>query len=265
MNNIENLIKNLEKYFNEKNLDEENLYKEINKYLNKKNYKKENNQLKVKSNSSISKSKKNNLIRNNNILDRFDIKKSKKSIFKFNSIDDVSNSLKLIKNVDSIASYLKNNEDESARIYLKILNMYIKNIDKKLKLEDEFDDDYGDEFIEKFINILSNDFLNKFMDSILKRLKNNNNSSFMNGLLIKINNYLKNLTIYTKVIYQEEILSEEDINKFKMTVIKTDDSQLNKKICDVNRLPYFLETFDEYHEEYIRVIKGSISCYSNKL
>ena len=87
----------------------------------------------------------------------------------------------------------------------------------------------------------------------------------MNGLLREINKYLNKLTIYSKAIYPNDYILDEDMNKLEIIPEKTDKQELNKKIYVVDMLPYFLEIFDENHEEYVRTIKGLVYCYSSKL
>ena len=262
------LIENLKKYFKEENLDDKELLIELKKYFEKENLGKKENLTKCKKQSNIC-SNNNKISKKNNVIDKFRILKQKQAVFKFNDIKDVESSLALIKDVENISSYLKKSTDENANTYLKLIERYKRNIDKKLKIEDCFDEDEfyecGEEFIDKFISILSNDFFNKFMFGIMRVLKNDKNSKFMNGLLNEINKYLNKLTIYSKAIYPNDYILDEDINKLEIIPEKTDKQELNKRIYDIDMLPYFLEIFDENHEEYVRTIKGLVHCYSSKL
>lgn len=265
------LIENLKKYFKEENLDNKELLIELKKYFEEENLDVKENLTECKKQENIYSNNK-KISKKNSVIDKFKILKQKQAVFKFNDIKDVENSLSLIKDVENISSYLKKSTDENAKIYLKLIERYERNIDKKLKIEDCFAEDdedefyeWGEEFIDRFASILSNDFLKKFMISIMRVLKNDKNSKFMNGLLREINKYLNKLTIYSKAIYPNDYILDEDMNKLEIIPEKTDKQELNKKIYVVDMLPYFLEIFDENHEEYVRTIKGLVYCYSSKL
>ena len=127
------LIENLKKYFKEENLDDKELLIELKKYFEEENLDVKENLTECKKQENIYSNNK-KISKKNSVIDKFKILKQKQAVFKFNDIKDVENSLSLIKDVENISLYLKKSTDENAKIYLKLIERYERNIDKKLKI-----------------------------------------------------------------------------------------------------------------------------------
>ncbi|MGL6024982.1 MAG: hypothetical protein ACRC0F_10245, partial [Cetobacterium sp.] len=214
----------------------------------------------ISKNKPVEKKNEQNL--NHKIEIREEIKKEKMMFEKKENFDNECEII--IDNLEEVEIFLTESEEIEAEMYIKILLQYKNSIKRqidKIKISTIDEDEYSEDLTYKICNIIERDFI-RLLQSALKGEKIKK-TLFYKQLREKFENYLYSLNFYKKELKIEENqdLTEDCYTYMNLSKVSTEDKQLNKKIKEIELMPYFLKfkNEDEAVEEY--VTKGKAIVY----
>lgn len=108
---------------------------------------------------------------------------------------------------------------------------------------DEFDtDELPEQLTDIFWDAAEKPLFQMFMPEIYRGLGVKEKAAFYRGLLDVVNAYLSSLCIYTESVHVGDRMDEQDL---QILTLATDDPALVGTIHEVERLPYYLDTFED--------------------
>jgi len=205
------------------------------------------------------------------LINSFQIERTETILFS-NNLDAIQSGFLKIENVNRLKSILENNASDDARILLKNLDQFVKDIARmKSKLNPEKLDrnEISDAASRALANVLENSVINKFVNGIYRGFNYKPElKAFYSDLLSELNSYLKSLTVYTKdiTLFEKQKISDDMFEFMQLTPKKTDRKEQHEVIAEIERLPYILNFINEDGEPEILIIKGMLSVfrYENK-
>lgn len=189
-----------------------------------------------------------------------EVEKSEIEYFSINSKNKVAFSgdvakiraqLNMVLQIDDIKESISSSglERDSKTAFLLLIDEYHKQLERKVrdikwnKLNEE---DLSDKISETVFKVMEKNIFNNLMIALYRGIcfvKSEANLSVINC----INNYLSRCGIYTKMVRRGEIVNRD--NQGYLTINPqfelTNDADKNNIISEVEKLPYFMDFYDE--------------------
>lgn len=189
----------------------------------------------------------------------FQIRKNNRQFFT-NEIRDAEKSLATAEKVSDIIFFLKNSNFAKKESFIQVIENYRRNLQKfadKLKRGKFDEDNFSEEASKAFFSTLSKYFLTTIPVSIYRG--NKEDPAFYRAFLEKINEYLAACHVYTEFVEPKKFMTHDNLEKMNVIKKSTDVKSEDKRIYEVERLPYFLEYLTEDGDIEHVVFEGTMT------
>lgn len=166
---------------------------------------------------------------------------------------DWENATAKLKDIQSIASYIRKSAYKDQEQLLKVLQKYTEIIEKKMVCPEDEEEQCAEIWLSKVQNILKKRF--KTLRIAAHRM--NQMPFFQNGLQHEIQKYFSGLGMHERVFWEGNMLNGQE-EWFDILPYPNDDERQNTRIKEIELQPYYVMYFDNEEENAEQAVKRFI-------
>lgn len=166
---------------------------------------------------------------------------------------DWENATAKLKDIQSIASYIRKSAYKDQEKLLKMLQQYTVTIDKKMVCPEDEEEQCAEIWLSKVQNILKK----RFNTLRIAAHRMNQMPPFQHGLQLEIKKYFSGLGMHEHTFQEGTMISGQE-EWFDILPYPNDDERLNISIKEIELQPYYVMYFDNEEDNVEQAVKRFI-------